>query len=235
MRNAECGVRVGCGTRTRGLALIVSLALLPSARAFVQEVGAPPVRLLLAVDPSLTDVRDGVRLGVDEMQRTASLLGRELEVLWTDSGPPAAVPTTFGGRTAAGLLVATRGDLDVAQLPPLGVPVLALSPVRGAAASVPRWVFQLRAERPGTEWRENLSRFGAGELNERYRRRTGRGMTADAWVGWVAVKVIVEAALRAEITQPHALVDALRALEFDAHKGVPLHFDEHGRLVQPTY
>ena len=63
----------------------------------------------------------------------------------------------------------------------------------------------------------------------------GHPMTADAWCGWVAVKAIVEAALRAQSLAPADVADALRVLRFDGHKGQPLYFDEAQRLVQPTY
>jgi hypothetical protein len=60
-------------------------------------------------------------------------------------------------------------------------------------------------------------------------------MTADAWCGWVAVKAIAEAALRARSLAPADVADALRALRFDGHKGQPLYFDARQQLVQPTY
>jgi hypothetical protein len=223
---------------TRGLAVIAALAALvaPSQAVQAQEAAGAPILLVVGIDASLTDMRDGVRLGIDEMQRTASLLGREVKAAWLSNRPPTATSPLAADEPASGLLVGTAGPLDAAAVAGSGVPVLALSPVNAdSTAARSLWLFQLRAERPGTEWRPDLNRFGAGELNERYRRRTGRGMTADAWVGWVAVKAVVEAALRGDAATPDALATALRDLEFDGHKGVPLHFDERQRLVQPTY
>jgi hypothetical protein len=98
-----------------------------------------------------------------------------------------------------------------------------------------RWLFGLRAEGARREWQPVLERFGAGELNERFRRKAGRSMTADAWCGWVAMKAIAEAALHARSTAPGDVADALRVLRFDGHKGEPLYFDDRQRLVQPLY
>jgi hypothetical protein len=79
---------------------------------------------------------------------------------------------------------------------------------------------------PQTDWHPALATPGAAELNARFLRRTGVPMDAAAWHGWMAVKVAFEVALRGE--------DDLLALQFEGHKGSPLHFSENGHLVQPT-
>jgi hypothetical protein len=105
-----------------------------------------------------------------------------------------------------------------------------------ASNAVPgQWLFGVRAEGGRREWQPDLERFGAGELNERFRRQAGRPMTADAWCGWVAIKAIAEASLHARSTAPADVADALRVLRFDGHKGEPLYFDDRLRLVQPVY
>jgi hypothetical protein len=242
MRIADCGVSVESALRkvdvTRGLAVLAALGVVVATAGDVhaQEAAGAPILLVVAIDPSLADMRDGVRLGIDEMQRTGSLLGREVKAAWLSNQPPTATSPLTANEPASALLVGTAGHLDAAAVTGGRVPVLALSPVNAAStAARSPWLFQLRAERPGSEWRPDLNRFGAGELNERYRRRTGRGMTADAWAGWIAVKAIVEAALRSDAATPADLASALRELEFDGHKGVPLRFDDRQRLVQPTY
>jgi hypothetical protein len=82
------------------------------------------------------------------------------------------------------------------------------------------------------EWHPALEKFGAGELNQRFLRAVGRPMTPAAWLGWMAVKCVVEAAFR-----PGAgvLRTQLRTLRIDGHKGIPLSFDVHRRLGQPLY
>lgn len=77
------------------------------------------------------------------------------------------------------------------------------------------------------DWHPELLTPGAAALNARFRRQTGVPMDAAAWHGWMAAKVAFEVALRGSD-------DDLLALQFDGHKGAPLHFSEDGHLVQPT-
>jgi ABC-type branched-subunit amino acid transport system substrate-binding protein len=86
-------------------------------------------------------------------------------------------------------------------------------------------------------WSSSLERFGAAQLNERYRKRFGVEMDEDAWAGWLAIKVLLDAVLRKGTADPCTLERALIAGErFDGHKGVPLFFDPLSReLVQPLF
>jgi hypothetical protein len=77
------------------------------------------------------------------------------------------------------------------------------------------------------DWHPGLATPGAAALNARFLRQTGVPMDAAAWHGWMAVKVAFEVALRAGEGD-------LLGLQFDGHKGAPLHFSEDGHLVQPT-
>ena len=87
-------------------------------------------------------------------------------------------------------------------------------------------------------WDSTLERFGADQLNRRFRISLGRAMTSEAWAGWVAMKVLWEASLRAHSTDPSVLAKTLvdRASRFDGHKGRALsfHVGDH-RLDQPVY
>ncbi|MBW3672058.1 MAG: hypothetical protein KY432_10365 [Acidobacteria bacterium] len=74
-------------------------------------------------------------------------------------------------------------------------------------------------------WHSDLYRYGAGEINERYVDATGAEMTESSWFGWVAMKLVLETALRHQ-----RLADA----KIDGHKGVPLTF-RNGVLQQPLY
>ena len=75
-------------------------------------------------------------------------------------------------------------------------------------------------------WHPSLKKFGAGELNERFQRETKHPMDEAAWLGWVAVKIAAEAALRGQ---------EIGKVRIDGHKGVPLKFDAQGDLIQPLY
>lgn len=87
-------------------------------------------------------------------------------------------------------------------------------------------------------WAPTLERYGASQINDRYRGRYHLPMDAGAWAGWVAVKIVVEAALRARSSHADAILSYLESpvANFDGHKGWPLSFRvaDH-QLRQPLY
>ncbi|MFN2637110.1 MAG: ABC transporter substrate-binding protein [Gemmatimonadaceae bacterium] len=87
-------------------------------------------------------------------------------------------------------------------------------------------------------WSAQLEKFGAAQLNDRYRDRFRVGMDGGAWAGWMAAKVVAEAALRARSVSAARLVTYMeaRSTRFDGHKGWPLSFRlEDHQLRQPLY
>ena len=87
-------------------------------------------------------------------------------------------------------------------------------------------------------WSEALERFGASQLNARYHTMFNADMEASAWAGWIAVKTVAEAALRAKSAEPRDIVRFMESpsTQFDGHKGWPLTFRraDH-QLRQPLY
>jgi ABC-type branched-subunit amino acid transport system substrate-binding protein len=87
-------------------------------------------------------------------------------------------------------------------------------------------------------WSSMLERFGASQINDRYRAKYATGMNGGAGAGWAAVKFGAEAALRARSASPAQLLTYLEAptTQFDGHKGWPLTFrlGDH-QLRQPLY
>jgi ABC-type branched-subunit amino acid transport system substrate-binding protein len=87
-------------------------------------------------------------------------------------------------------------------------------------------------------WNGHLERFGAAQLNDRYRARFAKPMDSGAWAGWFSVKVAWEASLRARAVDGAAIATYLErdAAVFDGHKGVPLSFRrwDH-QLRQPLF
>ncbi|HKY98834.1 MAG TPA: hypothetical protein VJL35_13325, partial [Gemmatimonadaceae bacterium] len=83
-------------------------------------------------------------------------------------------------------------------------------------------------------WDAALERYGAAQLNDRFKSFSGEKMTGAAWAGWFAVKVVFESYLRGS-------GDILRWIasdtaQFDGHKGSPLSFRSWDRqLRQPLY
>jgi len=222
-----------------------AIAILLAGSAIQADAGSS--RLVVAIDPQMTAadaVRDGVTMGLEEAERAAALLGRALEVSWED-WPPASLPS----RTDGLVIAAPEHALQRLAGQPLAAPVIAVTARWTARSSPPRQWFVVEhrgADAPGTApagcdelrhdaWDGSLQRYGAGQLNERFERRYGRPMSGAAWAGWVAVKALTEAVLRATATAPEPVADALRALRLDGHKGRALHFDESQRLVHPYY
>jgi ABC-type branched-subunit amino acid transport system substrate-binding protein len=117
-----------------------------------------------------------------------------------------------------------------------------------AAQAAQRWPVTMSASASGqiarsgrdsvTLWGPSLQRFGASQLNDRYRDKYHLSMDGFAWAGWAAVKIAAEAALRTRSTSPATLVTYLESAptQFDGHKGWPLTFRlaDH-QLRQPLY
>lgn len=87
-------------------------------------------------------------------------------------------------------------------------------------------------------WHESLERYGAGQVNARFRAQHSVGMDSTAWALWFATKAATEAFLRIDSESMKDLADRLRApnSRFDGHKGRPLSFRpwDH-QLRQPLY
>jgi hypothetical protein len=82
-------------------------------------------------------------------------------------------------------------------------------------------------EASAVAWHHSLERFGAGQLNARFRAAGIAKPGAAEWLGWMAVKCLWEAELR---NQP------LNSMAFDGHKGRRLYFGANSRnLIQPLY
>jgi PQQ-dependent catabolism-associated beta-propeller protein len=215
----------------------------------------------------------GIEMGAEEAARAAELLGHRISleprtgVSWSD------LPTLVEGGTSAIITGIGTGIGPGDSMPAFrgGVPAPATIDVLGEddADAGCDWVFHIapgRARRDaaraasdssGTHagdssvvaWDPTLEKYGAAQLNARYRARTGRDMDEAAWCGWTAAKVVTDAALRlvsggastatAEERRRFAhelLPDALRRGRFDAHKGQVLTFAPcTQRLRQPVW
>lgn len=203
----------------------------------------------------------GAVLGLEEAARSAELLRRPLALLRVpvpDGGREAEVVRDLRARGIAGLVSGGSGpDHEAMESAAVdeGLVLLdarAVRPDGGEREGVyrtglPSFAYDraLRAfaDTAGSDgaravlWHERLFRYGAEQLNERYRRRFGTGMDSDAWAAWMAVKALAEASLRAAGDRP-PLTEALggRRARFDGHKGAPLSFSAPGgTLAQPLY
>jgi ABC-type branched-subunit amino acid transport system substrate-binding protein len=86
-------------------------------------------------------------------------------------------------------------------------------------------------------WHQGLERYSARELNGRFSRGFQRPLDGAGWAAWAAVKLVVEAAVRAGSLDADALLEFMeRRLAFDGHKGAALSFRAADReLGQPLY
>ena len=200
----------------------------------------------------------GITLGLEEAQRTARLFGWDVVAV---RAPDSLAPTDAMRFLAARGVTAIVGNLT-ASLQSLArrhsAPVMIDLEKRssGAPNSCAPSAFHLLALLDSAQWaargqRETwaryaglvawdpaLERFGAAQLNERYRNRFGSEMDENAWAGWMSIKIVVDAALRKGTKDPCALEQFLLGTDarFDGHKGVPLFFDPRTReLVQPLF
>lgn len=137
------------------------------------------------------------------------------------------------------VLLAALGAEDAARLlAPLGGASTEATVVDllGATWGVPAHLLPERTVR-AEAWHPELERYGAAQLNGRFRARYGAAARMDsaAWGGWFAAKALVDAALRTSRPGAASLRDELFARGFDGHKGQPLGFTSRGELRQPLY
>lgn len=231
---------------------------------FARDAGQPSeVRLRIglvlpgdgASSARVRSFRHGAQLGAEEASHAARLFGGTVDLsIGDDAGRLVGgegAQVLIGGTDEEGCsrLIATARSASVLCFN-VGCAGDALRGANcdrhtfhvAASASMQRDAAAL-ADAPATPgdvamWHESLERFGAGQLNARFRDRFGSGMDSDAWAAWFAVKVAAETALRARTTSPAELIAALvrPTARFDGHKGHPLTFRswDH-QLRQPLY
>lgn len=192
--------------------------------------------------PAGSAVLEGAEVGAAEGRHTAKLFDRTFDLtIARVSSVAEAVAATRDAASRGSFAVAggvteplANAIADAATIPFLDIRSLAdpgdtvedgryrLTPTREQLAEATRGRKDVRA----VVWHPRLRRYGAGELNERFEETTGRPMHSDAWSGWLAMKLIVEAALRER---------EIASMRIDGHKGVVLRFDDRRVLQQPLY
>lgn len=200
------------------IATVLPVALLATPPSFAQEAMAIQVK-----GDASAELQRGIEFGISEVSQTARLLGREVRLAQAADAP----------LSVQGIVVAAPRGLEG----PVTVPVIHIAPLPPSAGDCEFSVAIAPDDRsePGiVRWHHSLNRFGASELNERFTSRYRRGMSDSAWAGWIAVKALVESALRnRDSAEPCA---ALGRLRFDGHKGRALRFDPRTRVLsQPLY
>lgn len=171
------------------------------------------LRIATIVPEQDTEARRGLEFGAAEAKRTGALFGWDVQA---------------GAEVRGAHAIVVVGDT---LLPISSIPVIRIAP-----AAVGQFFLILTGTRDSVAWRADLERFGAQQLNDRYRSATGQAMSPEAWGAWFAIKALLESAMRARSSATDRLVHELHdARPFDGHKGEPLRFDDRGRLLQPMY
>jgi ABC-type branched-subunit amino acid transport system substrate-binding protein len=216
----------------------------------------------------MESIRRGVELGVEEASRTAALFGLVVQVETEAGAADdealraarrladrrvSAMIAAVGGATCGALvaLAAERrivlldlecagdtADRDACDRFAFHVRPTAITMQRARARFPGGAVGSATDTATPALWHHTLQRFGGEQLNDRFRRRFGTEMGSAAWAGWVAMKILTEAALRGGSVSSVNLVRYLSrpAARFDGHKGEPLTFDPRtGELRQPLY
>ena len=193
----------------------------PNAPAQIRQV---PLGLLL--DPDTAAGR-GARLGLEEAQRAGELLHITILSAPTSEFVLIGLVAPKVEPQAVYLAVGPLGDSE-----PVRPHVYAV----GSSLEFRRQALERHKDRNDlkvVDWHHDLEKFGADQLNERFRRRFDQPMDEAAWRGWVAVKLAAELALRFPKSQA---AEKIGELSLDGHKGMPLRFDaKNHHLAQPVY
>ncbi len=158
----------------------------------------------------------GATLGLEEMSRTVSLLGRAID----GSNHPDTMTI----------------DLRQQSVAAAGQQYYVGASAQARADAVASWR-DPRAH-AASEWHPQLRKYGAEQLNARFLERFGQPMDAAAWVSWMLVKIAVDAQLRS-LTLPDGRFDGHKGapLAFgpDRHLMQPLCvLDANGGLLGVT-
>ena len=200
-----------------------------------RTTAGPTLRIILLDDGSAlaADVRRGAEMAIDEARRSAAMFGGTISVGQTIEPSKTAIVVVVDGRADP----AQRSHAINATLDADALYMNVVDHSEEMQGVCRRHVFHVTTEDEPYVWHESLTRFGAEQLNNRYRERFGRGMTSESWTGWFAVKSAWEGTLRSKAASARELLEYLErpTTRFDGHKGVPLYFDGAHNLVQPAY
>ena len=202
----------------------------------------------------------GVRVGALEAKQTANLFAGDVLLFEerSDGTPEAAARKLLSERKVQVLIGSSAKDADALsrfaethQI--IFFNVASRSPT--LRASCRRYTFHVEASdsmyanasvqgatsRAPTDailWAAKLERYGASQINNRFRAKYQLPMDGGAWAGWVAVKIASESVLRVRSANPKLILAYLEnpSTSFDGHKGWPLSFrsSDH-QLRQPLY
>jgi hypothetical protein len=228
----------------------------PGTRAGAHPVaahGADTLHVVVVVTDTAThrSLVHGATLGAEEAARTGILFGQPVTMTVITSAAYDSIAGSAAGRHAPmPSIYVVAGDSALCsrflhQSAAAAAPVLDVGcPSTGMAGPATYAIDSRPASGSASDsshlelWHSSLERFGAEQLNQRFRRRFNAPMDSDAWAGWFAMKIALDLALHAHTASPSALRAQLADphASFDGQKGRPLRFDANShRLLQPLY
>jgi hypothetical protein len=219
--------------------------ILLNRRAFARSVagaaavflGLPVVadKLVIAVlrPAARSTFLKGTAMGIEEVQRTAALFGKTVEVSSDIDGAQAAVACFDDEMLHDMSLVCEQRGIVLLNCWGRSDEMrrkLCRRTTYHIEASEKMYADAAKLSGDSTNivlWDSRLERYGAAQLNERYGAFARQSMDGAAWAGWFAVKVAWEAFVRGT---------SVTSIQFDGHKGTPLSFRtwDH-QLRQPLY
>jgi hypothetical protein len=210
---------------TRREFLVMSAGAVAHA-AFSRREAAGVLRVGTATDPARVELERGLAFGAAEAQRSASLFKWTVERVELPAGSTTGLPPVDA------VILGVPGPVPNDNLPTLRLVCDTSQSADGSFMLAP-----CGAAESDEVWQPTLERYGAAQLNDRYRSATGTPMTGEAWLGWFAFKALTDSALKLGTPDPARLRAhlGLPTTHFDGHKGVTLRFDGARRLAQPLY
>ena len=253
------------GVRQKSAAMFLALTASSASPTLSAQI-TPTLRVGL-VDggnsvATAASIGRGVRLGAAEAKQTANLFGGDVLLFEAVGGsePERAAQRLLSERKVQVLLGSSAKDADALSRfanshHVIFINAASRSPTLRAACH--RYTFHVEASDsmyaiasrrlgrlPGGSgssvvlWAPTFEKYGASQINDRYRARYQLLMDGGAWAGWVAIKIVAEAALRTRSDRADAILSYLEspAATFDGHKGWPLSFrSADHQLRQPLY
>ncbi|HEY0527847.1 MAG TPA: hypothetical protein VGD02_03390 [Gemmatimonadaceae bacterium] len=223
--------------------------------------------MITTPDSTAQSATKGIRLGAAEAKQTAQLFSSDVELVeaaGSGDGAAAAAASLLSRRQIQVLMVTNPNDADrISRLAESRHVVFLNVSSRNATlrSACRHYTFHVEgtdamyaaaqrlalpsavpssrsAQGLAVLWARTLTRFGASELNKRFQAAYRAPMDGAAWAGWVAVKIVSEAALRSRSASSDAIRQFLESptTQFDGHKGWPLSFRQSDhQLRQPLY
>jgi hypothetical protein len=184
-----------------------SAALLPHAA--VRE----SIHIAVIYSPEFERTATAAAISAAEVERAARLLRREIRFSQLRAAEVRAASRDWSAviRATREPLIALAGTTIVDVVNPSGCD---------------RNTYYLRPASELAVWHSSLERFGAGQLNARFRAAGMNTIDDQTWLGWFAIKCLWESSARAR---------PLAQMPFDGHKGEALVFNRARRLIQPLY